>query len=220
MSAQLLYDKLKKSGIIGATGQAYFELHGLKTQVHDSSIVGSVIQEWLKAFMQKNGIAHRMKKNSQEFPDFLMHAANDQTDILEVKCFKKSPNFDVANFMAYCRSLTTHAYRLDADYLIFEYEEKESGIVIKNMWLKKVWEICSASERSLLKIQWKQGVAFNIRPATWYAKKPKYAVFTSRLEFVQAIKKVLDTSATSAGLQKGWFPTVKSGYLSQTGQDL
>jgi hypothetical protein len=220
MSAQLLFNELQKSGLIGATGHTYFELHGLKTQVHDSSIVGSVIQEWLKAFMTKNGIAHRMKTNSQEFPDFLMHAEADQVDLLEVKCFKKSPNFDVANFMAYCRSLTTHAYRLDADYLIFEYEENEAGIVIKNIWLKKVWEICSASERSPLKIQWKQGVAFNIRPATWYAKKPTYTTFTTRLEFVQAIKKVLDTSATSAGIQKGWLTTVQSCYLKQTGQNL
>lgn len=220
MSAQLLFNQLKKSGIIGATGQAYFELHGLKTQVHDSSIVGSVIQEWLKAFMQKNGIAHRMKKNSQEFPDFLMHSANDQIDMLEVKCFKDAPNFDVANFMAYCRSLTTHPYRLDADYLIFEYEENQSGIVIKNMWLKKVWEICTSSERSPLKIQWKQGVAVNIRPATWYSENSTYTPFATRLEFVKAIKQVLDLSAINAGLQKGWLATVQKCYLKQTGQVL
>jgi NgoBV restriction endonuclease len=220
MSAQQLFDELKRSGMVGATGHTYFELNGLKTLVRDSSIVGNVIQEWLKSFMDSKGIAYRLKANSQEFPDFLMHGNNDMADLLEVKCFKKSPNFDVANFMAYCRSLTTHPHRLDADYLIFEYEENATGIAIKNIWLKKVWEICSASERSVLKIQWKQGVAFNIRPATWYAKKPKYPSFNTRLEFVQAIKKVLDTSATSAGLQKGWFATVSGEYKLQTGHDL
>jgi NgoBV restriction endonuclease len=104
--------------------------------------------------------------------------------------------------------------------LIFEYEENTNGIAIKNIWLKKVWEICSASERSVLKIQWKQGVAVNIRPATWYAKKPKYPSFTTRLEFVQAIKKVLDTTSISAGLQKGWFTTVSNTYKEQTKRDL
>jgi NgoBV restriction endonuclease len=102
MSAQQLLTELIKSGLIGATGQTNFELNGLKTLVHDSSIVGNVIQEWLKSFMDSKGIAYRLKANSQEFPDFLMHGSKDMVDLLEVKCFKKSPNFDVANFMAYC----------------------------------------------------------------------------------------------------------------------
>ncbi len=220
MSAQRLFDALKNANIIGASGKTYFELHGLKTVVQDSSIVGNEIQEWLQAFMTQQGIPYRLRPNSQEFPDFLMHPDDDTVDLLEVKCFKKSPNFDVANFMAYCRSLITHAHRLDADYLIFEYVESNTGIVIKNIWLKKVWEICGASERSVLKIQWKQGVAFNIRPATWYSKKTKYPVFASRADFVQAIKKVLDTNANSAGLQKGWFATVSANFSQTTGRTL
>ena len=70
MSAQQLFDELKRSGMIGATGHTYFELNGLKTLVRDSSIVGNVIQEWLKSFMDSKGIAYRLKANSQEFPDF------------------------------------------------------------------------------------------------------------------------------------------------------
>lgn len=220
MSAKKLYEALVASGIIGATGETNFELHGLKTLVRDSSIVGNVIQEWLKAFMKSKKIPFRVKPNSQEFPDFLMNAKNDQTDLIEVKCFKKSPNFDVANFLAYCRSLTTAPYRLDADYLIFKYEENETGIVITDIWLKKVWEICSASERSPLKIQWKQSVPFNIRPSTWYAKTPQYPSFETRLEFATAIKQVLDTSSVGGGLQKGWITTVKSLYKEQTGREL
>lgn len=220
MSAKKLYDELQKSGIVGATGETYFELHGLKTRIHDSSIVGNVIQEWLKLFMDSHKISFRVPQNSQAFPDFLMHPANDQADLLEVKCFKKSPNFDVANFLAYCRSLTENPYRLDADYLIFEYEENETGVRIKQIWLKKVWEICSTSERSPLKIQWKQNQPVNIRPATWYAKKSTYPVFASRLDFIQAIKKVLDTSSIGGGLQKGWLHTVSSLYETQTRKKL
>lgn len=220
MSARKLYEALVSSGIVGATGETNFELHGLKTLVRDSSIVGNVIQEWLKAFMKSKKISFRTKPNSQEFPDFLMNPDNDQIDLIEVKCFKKSPNFDVANFLAYCRSLTTAPYRLDADYLIFKYEENETGIVITDIWLKKVWEICSPSERSRLKIQWKQSVPFNIRPSTWYAKKPKYSSFATRLDFVTAIKQVLDTSSVGGGLQKGWITSVKSLYKVQTGQEL
>jgi hypothetical protein len=220
LSAVILFEKLKSANIIGAYGETNFELHGLKTKVRDSSVVGNVIQEWLKLFMDQNNIQYRMKKNTQEFADFLMNKTNDTTDLLEVKCFKKSPNFDVANFQAYCRSLLTHAYRLDSDYLIIEYQEINDGIEIKNIWLKKVWEICCGSERSPVKIQWKQNQAVNIRPATWYAKKTKYPLFTTRLEFVSALKKVVDTSSVVGDVQKNWLQNIKEKYHSQTGNDL
>ena len=220
MSAKSLFETLQKSGIVGAEGKTYFQLQNLETVVRDSSIVGNVIQEWLKSFMKKNKIFFRITKNTQEFPDFLMHATNDAIDLLEVKCFQKSPNFDVANFQAYARSLLEHPYRLDSDYLIFEYKGKKDGIVIQNIWLKKVWQICSASERSPLKIQWKQSIPFNIRPATWYAKKSQFPVFSNRNNFVNAIKKVLDVSSVSGGLQKGWIDKVTKKYKEQTGNDL
>lgn len=220
MSAKRLYDELIAEGIIGAVGETHFKLHGLSTLVRDSSIVGNVIQEWLKEFMTKKGIKYRNKPNTQEFPDFLMHETDNHTDLLEVKCFKKSPNFDVANFLAYCQSLTVNPYRLDADYLIFEYTENQTGIVIKRIWLKKVWEICCGSERADVKIQWKKNVHVNIRPATWYANRTYYPVFNTRLDFVKAIKKVLDTSASAGALQAGWITTVKNVYKKQTGQEL
>lgn len=220
MSAQAVFDKLMQTGIISARGETYFELHGIKTIIHDSSIVGNVIQEWLKSFMSHHNIAYRIKTNTQEFPDFLMHPNRNDVDLLEVKCFKESPNFDIANFQAYARSLLEKSYRLDADYLIFEYIEVHGGIVIKNIWLKKVWEIACASERSPLKIQWKQGIPVNIRPATWYSRRTKFPVFASRLDFVKAIKTVLDTSSVSAGIQKDWFKKVATTYEAQTGQPL
>lgn len=114
MSAKKLYDELITSGIVGATGETNFELNGVKTRVNDSSIVGNVIQEWLQSFMDEKGISYRLLPNTQKFPDFLMNPENDHDGLLEVKCFKKDPNFDVANFIAYCTSLTTSPYRLDA----------------------------------------------------------------------------------------------------------
>lgn len=220
MTAQNVYDKLMQTGIISATGEITFEMQNIKTIVRDSSVVGNVMQDWLKSFLDAHQINYRLKPNTQEFPDFLMHPIRDDIELLEVKCFKKSPNFDVANFQAYARSLLDNPYRLDASYLIFEYTDLHGGIAIKRIWLKKVWEICCDSERSPLKIQWKQGVPVNIRPATWYAKKPKYQIFNSRKDFVTAVKKVLDTSSVSAGLQKDWFKKVADKYKLQTGNEL
>ena len=220
MTAQILFDRLLSEGVVGAKGMTLFEMNGLKTPITDASVVGNIIQEWLKAFMISQSIAFRTTDNSQAFPDFLMHSTENNKQLLEVKCFKKSPNFDVANFLAYCRSLVEFPYRLDADYLIFEYEPMADGIVIKQIWLKKVWQICSAAERSALKIQWKQNVAFNIRPANWNAKKTNYPVFISKKAFVLALKTVLDTNSSGGDWRKNWLQTVSKNYLSQTGKEL
>lgn len=220
MSAEKVYQKLMQTGIISAKGEVCFELHGIKTIIHNSSIVGNVIQEWLKSFMDKHNIPYRLKPNTQEFPDFLMNEHSDEVDLLEVKCFKKSPNFDVANLQAYARSLLNKPYRLNANYLIIEYIDVHGGIVIKNIWLKKVWEICCASERSPLKTQVKQGFPYNIRPATFYSKRLKYDVFKTRRDFVLALKSVIDVVPSMNNIQKDWYKKVSELYKQQTGHDL
>jgi hypothetical protein len=220
MSAEKLFEALKENRLIGARGQVFFEMNNIKTQVYDNSVIGNIIQEWLLSFMKEKGIYFRRPENSQEFPDYFMNEKSDLTDLLEVKCFKKSPNFDVANFSAYCRSIVSHPYRLDANYLIIEYIPDKEGVIIKNIWLKKVWEICSASERASLKIQWKQNQPFNIRPSTWYAQKPKYVSFKTRRDFVMAVKTVLDVSQFGGDWRKNWFKTVETKYFEQTGLDL
>lgn len=220
MSAIKLYDKLIASGIIGASGTTYFELHGIKTLVQDNSVIGNIIQEWLASFMKQHKINFSVPDNSQEFPDYFVDESNSDHGLLEVKCFKKSPNFDIANFMAYCRSLSEEPRRLDAHYLIFEYAPNPSGIVIKRVWLKKVWEITCASERSAVKIQWKQNQAINIRPATWYSQSTSYPPFATRKDYVLALKKVLDTSPAGGDWRKNWFKGIEKKYQEQTGQSL
>ena len=170
--------------------------------------------------MDSKKIGYRIPPNSQKSPDFFMHPKSNQIDLLEVKCFKKTPNFDVANFMAYCESLITEAYRLDSDYLVFEYEENNTGIVIKNIWLKKVWEICSASERTAVKIQIKKGIYYAIRPASWSSERVKFPVFASKMDFVKALEKMVNVYSTANSIQKNWFQKVSKKYKQQTGRDL
>ena len=189
--AKRLFEALLNKDVIGACGKVFFEIQGHKYQIIDNSIVGNVMNAWLKSFMNDNGIHYRMPNNTQEFPDFFLHNDRDDIDLLEVKCFTKSANFDVANFLSYSNSLIEKSYRLNSDYIIFEYTQSTDCIVINNVWLKKVWEICGASDRADLKLQIKRGQIYNIRPANWYGKgKIRHMPFASRLDFVNAIQKV------------------------------
>jgi len=220
MSALLLFNALNNSNIVGATGHTVFELQGLRTQITGSSVVGNIIQEWLAVYMAANNIAYRVAANTQEFPDYFLNPSSDVVDLLEVKCFTKAPNFDVANFKAYARSLLEYAYRLDSDYLIFEYRIVAGVLIVKNLWLKKVWEICSASDRSAVKIQWKQSVPVAIRPAVWYANRSSFPPFSTRRDFVMALSVVVNTAGVSPNIQKNWFKRVEQVYQRQTGNIL
>lgn len=216
-----LFQTLLSKNIVGSCGIVFFEMQGNKYQINDNSIVGNVIQSWLKSFMKMNNINYRTVDNTQEFPDFFLDKKRDDTNLLEIKCFTGSANFDIANFLAYCRSISEKPYRLNADYLIFEYSASDDGITINNIWLKKVWEICGASERSAVKIQWKQGQPYNIRPANWYGKgKIQYPPFTSRLEFIKALQTVLNTHQSADNLRKNFVNNIATLFKNQTNEDL
>lgn len=83
MSAKLLFDILQNIGICGAKGNVYFELHNIKTIVRDNSIIGNVIQEWLKSFMNEHNITYRLPDNSQEFPDFYMDGHRNDINLFK-----------------------------------------------------------------------------------------------------------------------------------------
>ena len=71
------------------------------------------------------------------------------------------------------------------------------------------------------KLQIKKGQIYNIRPATWHGKgKVKYPPFTSRLEFVQALQKVLNTLQSADMLRKNFIANVSNLFKNQTGEDI
>lgn len=217
ISALDIYQKLLEADIHEQRGEIRVEFMGVDVRMRDRSAIGNLLQEWLANWLTANSIDFRVKNNTQEFPDFC-----DDIGLLEIKTFgaQRSANFDVANFDAYCRSLLTSAYRLDADYLIFAYKLDSDGYIsVPKMWLKKIWEITGASERYPLKCQVKQDVIYNIRPITWYSDRVKYPAFTSRSEFITAIHKTL-ALYNSDEVANNWLKQVKSMYIEQVGHPL
>ncbi|AFI06035.1 type II site-specific deoxyribonuclease [Helicobacter cetorum MIT 99-5656] len=129
-------------------------------------------------------------ENSQSFPDFLLFNQELQIwEFLEVKAFQyeKSPAFDIANFESYCDRLLENPKILDIFYLIFAYEMQENGdILIKKIYLHKIYEIAGRSSYYPLKTQVKRGMIYNIRPSGAF-KTNKAFVFQNTHEFIQAI---------------------------------
>lgn len=215
ISALELYNRLISAGIEDSTGSIEFVLNGLSVTINTKDIVGNCIQSWLKQWMTSNNIFCSEPESTQIFPDFYL-SNNETESLLEIKAFNysASPAFDIANFEAYCDSLRTKAYRLDADYLIFGYTMNEGIIKINKIWLKKIWEISGSSTRYALNTQIKRDVIYNIRPVSNF-KYERAPVFTTKEEFLTAVyltlKKYRGEDAANI-----WKEEVIQSYYSHT----
>ena len=168
MTAQEIFEKLlNEDKILSMSGKIEFFFGGVNIVVKQKDIVGNMIQEWLQGWLDKNKIFYSVNPNSQMPPDFFL--SEDKTkNLLEVKAFNRnaSPGFDIADFRMYAQEIINKPYMLHADYLIFGYDMSDEGIVtIKNLWLKKVWEITRSIENWALNLQIKKIVNPKIKTA-------------------------------------------------------
>lgn len=224
MTAKDVYDILLQKEIKKSKGFINFDFLGITTTIAEKSSVGYVFQEWLEVWMKNNKIKFEKNTNSQDWPDFFLEGdENNKEGVVEIKTFDadKKPAFDIANFDAYCHSLKTNAYRLDADYLIFSYTLDKKGVFqIKDVWLKKVWEISVPSEKYPVNCQVKKDVIYNLRPGIWYSPRAKFKPFDSRSSFVEAINKTHLKYHNISETNREWLDAVRENYKKHTGKDL
>lgn len=170
-------------------GGIQFGLGGISFNIQSKDGIGGMIQEWVGVWAKHRGYNIVEQSESQEFPDFFI---GQEKGLLEIKTYNAaaSPSFDIANFQSYCESLTQNPERLDADYLIFAYRLNNGALCIENVFLKKIWEISSASERWPIKTQTKRDVIYNLRPCAFHsARITSYPPFKNKEEFVDALYK-------------------------------
>ena len=162
LTAQQVYDKLiNDDKILDLQGQIKFQFGDVDIIVKQKDVVGNIIQEWLQGWLDKRGIEYAPSENTQMPPDFFLNPDNKTADLLEVKAFNRnaSPGFDIADFRMYEEEIINKPYMLNVDYLIFGYDMNDDGIVtIKDLWIKKVWEITRRMEDWSLNLQVKAGV--------------------------------------------------------------
>ncbi|MBP1616084.1 MAG: nlaIVR [Bacteroidetes bacterium] len=220
-AAEKLYDTLKKDfGFEGATGSIQFRLKDFGITVEQNNIVGNILEEWLAKWMFDKGIPH-IHNLKQESPDFWLNLDNLESDWLEVKSFTGSPNFDVAAFRSFINLVINKPYKLHSKYLLIKYKMDEGVITIENVWLKNLWEISCTSERYPIKVQYKNKVIVNLRPAIWYSNKTDYPTFDCLGDFLAALEETIfnyhDTRSTVA---EGWSKKLSKSYKAFYGIDL
>lgn len=183
------------------------------------------MQEWLQGWLDTKGTEYTPNENTQMPPDFFLNPDDRTKNLLEVKAFNRngSPGFDIADFRMYASEIQEKPYMLDVDYLIFGYDMSDDGVVtIKDVWLKKVWQITRRMENYPINLQVKEGVIHKIRPGVWYSERATdYAIFECLEDFISAIEettfkepKLRNTIAPT------WLTKFQKNYKAWHGREL
>lgn len=222
INAQTLFQNLKNDNIVNSIGKIIFSLNSINVTIETKDSIGHMLQDWLEAWAIKNKIYLRPNPSTQEFPDFFLSSSNND-NLLEIKSFdfKASPNFDIANFDTYTRSLLDNPKKIDADYLIFGYSLTNGVLKIEGIWLKKIWELSTKSDKWALRLQVKQNTIYNIRPVNFVSTRPNIAQpFNSRKDFLEAVQDVLNNYSKTATTHTNWLTDYKQKYQSLTGNTI
>jgi len=208
LTARQVYDKLiNEDRILTLQGQIKFYFGDVDIIVKQRDVVGNIIQEWLQGWLDKRGIEYAINENTQMPPDFFLNPDDRTRELLEVKAFNrpKGPGFDIADFRMYEEEIVEKPFMLDVDYLIFGYDMGEDGtVVIKDLWLKKVWKITCSSGDWPIKLQVKQNVVHKIRPGVWYGN-PNFPPFETMEDFVSAIEQTVWQNPKTRELSGTWL---------------
>ena len=223
LTATELFNKLvNEYKLIGQKGRIAFTLKDITVEIETKDSVGNLIQEWLKEWMKKEDIDFEENPSSQTFPDIYLDKTDHKKGLLEIKTFDydRGPGFDLANFDSYSNSLLTNAYRLDSDYLILAYQMSGSEITIKDVWLKKIWELAGGSSTYPLKVQEKKNVIYNIRPIIWFSQRSKFPSFQTKEAFLKALNETRYQYPKTHHENGHWLNKVMKNYSDHTGTKL
>lgn len=138
------------------------------------------------------------------------------------------------NMIIKCLNLRTrHAYfkfsiRSSPTDTFYSYMSEDGVVTVKNLWLKKVWEICrpmlsgKGKNKTLwpLNLQIKQNVVHKIRPAKWYGKVGKFKTFECVEDFLSAVEETTYKNKDTRDDGPSWLDGMLASYEAFYGEKL
>lgn len=193
VTASEIYDELLNvDRITTLAGLTEFHMGDVSIRVKRKDVVGNILQEWLEGWLDARNIDFIPNPNTQMPPDIFLDTQDITRGLLEVKAFNRegNPGFDIADFKTFVNELIEKPYHIETDYLIFGYimDESTGAVTVKDLWLKKVWEITKPMSTWPLTVQYKNNILHKIRPGNWSQKEQaeKYSrawkIFCQRLK--------------------------------------
>lgn len=225
LTAQEIYDKLLNEDMIKTVkGQIKFNLGDVKITIKKKDVVGNILQEWLEGWLLKREIEFDTNPNTQMPPDFFLVPENHSIGLLEVKAFNKegNPGFDIADFKAFVKELVEKPYYLETDFLIFGYimDENTGDVIVKDLWLKKIWEITKPMSNWPITVQYKNKTLNKMRPGNWYTTRGNNQVFESKEDYLAAFEETIYQNPDTREQSAQWKNSFKRSYRNHYGYDI
>lgn len=225
LTAQQIYDKLIYEDKIGSVrGQIRFHLGDVSIVVKKKDVVGNILQEWLEGWLDSRGVDFDTNPNTQMPPDVFLEPRNHTRNLLEVKAFNResSPGFDIADFKAFVRELIEKPYYLETDFLIFGYvmDEQTGDVIIRDLWLKKIWEITKTMDSWPITVQYKNGILQKMRPGNWFTDRGNGKVFDSLTDYLAAFEETVYQNPETRQYAAQWKNRFKRSYYNHYGKDI
>jgi len=219
-TAQEVFDKLmNEDRILTLEGQIKFFFGDVDIIVKQKDVVGNIIQEWMQGWLDMRGIEYAPSQNTQMPPDFFLNPDDRKVNLLEVKAFNKerTPGFDIADFRMFASEVIDKPYMLDADYLVFGYKMTDGVVTVKNLWLKKVWQITCSSAAWPMKLQVKESVVHKIRPGVFYGSRATFKPFECLEDFLSALEQSIYQNRDTRELAQQWQNRFLASYQAHYG---
>lgn len=225
LTAQQIYDKLVgEDNIKTQKGQIRFHLGDVSIIVKRKDVVGNILQEWLEGWLVANEIDFAPNPNTQMPPDVFLCPEDHTKNLLEIKAFnyQTSPAFDIADFKAFVNELIEKPYHLDTDFLIFGYvmDEATGDVVVKELWLKKIWEITKTMDNWPITVQYKNGILQKMRPGNWYTRRGSTQMFESKEDYLAAFEETIYQNPETRTLGAQWKNRFRRSYRNYYGYDI
>ena len=221
VTAQEIYDALVK---IELKGIIKFHMGSVSITVKRKDVVGNILQEWLEGWLVAQNIDFVPNPNTQMPPDIFLDTRDRTKGLLEVKAFNResNPGFDIADFKTFVNELIEKPYHIDTDYPIFGYvmDEETGDVTIKDLWLKKVWEITKPMATWPITVQFKNNILHKIRPGNWFSVRAGGKVFESMTDFLAAFEETVYQNAETRSVASQWKNRFTRSYKAHYGHDI
>ena len=135
---------------------------------------------------------------------------------------ESSPAFDIADFKAFVNELIEKPYHIDTDFLIFGYvmDEETGDVIVKDLWLKKIWEITKTMDNWPITVQYKNGILQKMRPGNWYTTRGNAHVFESMTDYLSAFEETVYQNPETRTQGAQWKNRFKRSYKNHYGVDI
>lgn len=224
-TAQEIYSVLlNEDKITALTGTIKFHMGNISITVKRKDVVGNILQEWLEGWLNARNIYFTPNPNTQMLPDIFLTPDDMTKGWLEIKAFNResNPGFDIADFKAFVNELIEKPYHLDTDYLIFGYimDSTNGGVVIKDLWLKKIWQITKTMATWPITVQYKNNILHKIRPGNWFSERSGGKVFECAEDFLAAFEETVYQNVETRQYASQWRNKFRKSYRKHYGRNI